>query len=182
MGRSTRGAAPAASARQSEPIARPQGNVPAASAVSPRVNSIDLGIDGQPVAEPAPATADVSGSGTPAAPAPPAPLFVQDAAAEPVDVDRVYTSSDPGLVPATLVREQMLPPAMGAPAAGVAPLRIEILVSAEGTVERARFLVPPRRMADMMLLSSAKVWQFNPALKDGRPVRSRVVLSWLVAP
>ena len=75
----------------------------------------------------------------------------------------------------------MLPPAMGVPE-GVAPLRIELIVSADGAVERARFLVPPRRMADMMLLSSAKMWTFNPALKDGRPVRSRVVLSWFVAP
>ena len=173
------------SVRQSDPVARPQVNAPAVSAVAPRLNSIDLGIEGQPVAEPAPAIDEVGGSSTPAATAttaPAAPLFVQDVAAEPVDVDRLYTSSDPGLVPATLVREQLLPPAMGAPLAGVAPLQIEILVSAEGTVERARFLAPPRRMADMMLLSSAKMWQFNPALKDGRPVRSRVVMSWLVAP
>jgi hypothetical protein len=116
-----------------------------------------------------------------AAVAPPSPLFVQGVPAEAVNVDRVYTPSDPGVVPATLVREQLLPPAMGV-ATGAAPLQLELLVSADGAVERARFLVPPRRMTDMMLLSNAKTWTFNPALKDGRPVRSRVVLSWLVAP
>ena len=107
---------------------------------------------------------------------------MQDGPAEPVDLeDRVYSSADAAVVPATLARQQMLPPPIGV-VQGVAPLRIELVVSAEGTVERARFLVPPRRMPDMMLLSNAKTWTFNPALKDGRPVRSRVVLSWFVAP
>jgi hypothetical protein len=59
---------------------------------------------------------------------------------------------------------------------------MELVVSAEGAVESARFLVPPQRMTDMMLLSNAKMWTFTPALKDGRPVRSRVVFSWHVAP
>ena len=179
-----RASATTTSARQSALAAPAVRNTPAASPVAPRVNPVDLATEGQPVPPPAPATADSAAATALAAVAPPAqapPLFVQDVAVEPVDVERVYTSADPGVVPATLVREQLLPPAMGVPA-GVAPLQLEIFVSAEGTVERARFLVAPRRMADMMLLSSAKMWQFNPALKDGRPVRSRVVLSWMVAP
>jgi hypothetical protein len=43
---------------------------------------------------------------------------------------------------------------------------MELVVSAEGAVESARFLVPPQRMTDMMLLSNAKMWTFTPALKD----------------
>ena len=62
------------------------------------------------------------------------------------------------------------------------PVRLELIISPAGTVERARFLEVPQRMADMMLLSSAKTWQFTPAVKDGQPVRYRTVLSWVGAP
>jgi hypothetical protein len=157
----------------------------ASSPVAPGQDPADLESAGR---QPAPASlaeaADGGSTSAPAGGAPAAstvPLFVQDTPAEPVDLDRVYSAADAGVVPATLVREQLLPPAMGV-LEGVAPLQLELLVSADGAVERARFVVPPRRMADMMLLSSAKMWTFNPALKDGRPVRSRVVLSWNVAP
>jgi hypothetical protein len=37
-------------------------------------------------------------------------------------------------------------------------------------------------MADMMLLSGAKLWRFSPAVKDGKPVRYRTTLSWTVFP
>jgi len=161
------------------------GSARASSPVAPGGGPADLEIAGRP---PAPASlpevADSGSSSVPAggaAAASAVPLFVQETALEPVDLDRVYSAADAGVVPATLVREQLLPPAMGV-LEGVAPLQLELFVSAEGAVERARFVVPPRRMADMMLLSSAKMWTFNPALKDGRPVRSRVVLSWNVAP
>jgi hypothetical protein len=37
-------------------------------------------------------------------------------------------------------------------------------------------------MADMMLLSGAKNWEFDPALKDGQPVKYRLELSWAATP
>jgi hypothetical protein len=37
-------------------------------------------------------------------------------------------------------------------------------------------------MPDMMLLSRAKLWKFGPAMKDGHPVRYRLVLKWEVNP
>ena len=185
-------ARPATSATSAAPAAlRPGPAAPAAGAatvstgLAPAAGPVDLAIAGALPSPAAPAVADAAGSGSdPASTAPvavTAPLFVQETPAEPLDLDRVYTASDDGVVPATLVKQQLLPPAMGMPT-GFAPLQLELLVSADGAVERARFLVPPRRMADMMLLSSAKMWTFNPALKDGRPVRSRVVMSWFVAP
>jgi hypothetical protein len=33
-----------------------------------------------------------------------------------------------------------------------------------------------------MLLSRAKLWKFSPAIRDGRPVRYRLVVTWLVNP
>jgi hypothetical protein len=93
----------------------------------------------------------------------------------------IYSASDATVQPAVLSRPQLLPPPFGGGTAGK-PVRMELVISPAGTVERARFLDAPQRMTDMMLLSSAKTWRFTPAVKDGQPVRYRAVLSWVAAP
>ena len=55
--------------------------------------------------------------------------------------------------------------------------KLEVVVSQRGEVERIKLLSPPRRMVDVMALSAAKMWTFDPALKDGSPVRYRLVLT-----
>lgn len=60
--------------------------------------------------------------------------------------------------------------------------RMELVVSADGTVEHVRLVAGPNRMTDMMLLSGAKMWRFTPAVKDGKPVRYRTVVSWIAGP
>ena len=109
-----------------------------------------------------------------------APLAAGASAPEPSSPTPIYSASDATVQPALLARPQLLPP-MFADTTGK-PVRLELIISPAGTVERARFLATPQRMADMMLLSSAKTWQFTPALKDGRPVRYRTVVSWVAAP
>ena len=59
---------------------------------------------------------------------------------------------------------------------------IEVIVSEAGDVQHARFVATPQRMPDTFVLSRAKVWKFSPAMKDGRPVRYRLLLSWEVNP
>ena len=54
---------------------------------------------------------------------------------------------------------------------------LEVVISQRGEVERIKLLSPPRRMVDVMALSAAKMWTFDPALKDGAPVRYRFVLT-----
>ena len=54
---------------------------------------------------------------------------------------------------------------------------LEVVISQRGEVERIKLLSPPRRMVDVMALSAAKMWTFDPALKDGAPVRYRLVLT-----
>jgi hypothetical protein len=93
----------------------------------------------------------------------------------------IYSASDATVQPAVLSRPQLLPPPFGGGTGGK-PVRMELVISPAGTVERARFLDAPQRMTDMMLLSSAKTWRFTPAVKDGQPVRYRAVLSWVAAP
>jgi hypothetical protein len=56
--------------------------------------------------------------------------------------------------------------------------RMELVVAADGTVERVRLVNGPTRMPDMMLLSGAKLWKFTPAVKDGVPVRYRTTVTW----
>lgn len=98
-----------------------------------------------------------------------------------VSPDRiVYSREDLDVRP-----PQMLSPELPRPAVASWPTRtnsMELIVSESGSVERVRLVRPPQRMPDMMLLSRAKVWKFQPAVKDGRPVRYRVVLSWEVNP
>jgi TonB-like protein len=49
--------------------------------------------------------------------------------------------------------------------------RIELLIAADGTVETVKLVSSPRTVHDSMWLSAIKAWQFQPAMKDGRPVR-----------
>ena len=49
--------------------------------------------------------------------------------------------------------------------------RIELIVATDGTVESVRLLGGPHSVHDGMFLSVAKAWQFQPASKDGRPVK-----------
>lgn len=49
--------------------------------------------------------------------------------------------------------------------------RIDLVVAADGTVETVKLISTPRDVSDSMWLSAVKAWQFQPALKDGRPVR-----------
>ena len=58
--------------------------------------------------------------------------------------------------------------------------RIELLVSADGTVDSVRLLDAPRTVLDSMFLSAAKAWEFRPALKDGLPVKYRKTV-WIAS-
>jgi len=48
---------------------------------------------------------------------------------------------------------------------------VELLLDEKGIVERLKFLTPPGRFGERMLLSAMKAWRYQPATKDGRPVR-----------
>ena len=93
--------------------------------------------------------------------------------------DRIYSSADTDVVPPRT--SETLP----GPTISSWTTRtnvVELIVSDDGTVERARFVTPPQRMPDVLALSRAKVWKFTPAMKDGRPVRYRLLLKWEVNP
>jgi len=92
----------------------------------------------------------------------------------------IYSPSDSDVTPPVFLHPQL-------PAQLLSGLRpdmntLELIVSEKGLVERVRLLSTPRRMPDMMLLSGAKNWEFEPALKDGQSVRYRLELSWAATP
>lgn len=58
--------------------------------------------------------------------------------------------------------------------------RVDLIVSEDGTVESVRLVGASCTVRESMFLSAAKAWQFQPALKDGDPVRYRKTI-WLAA-
>ena len=131
--------------------------------VLPTPRQPDPAVASAPVATPAPAAA-----------APPA----ADATAAVID-DTIYSAEDRDVIPPQT--EEKLPgPTIAAWTTRTNAM--EIIVSQTGAVERVRLVTPPQRMPDMFALSRAKVWMFKPAMKDGRPVRYRLLLTWEVNP
>jgi hypothetical protein len=93
---------------------------------------------------------------------------------------RIYSKTDPDVVPARLVSAQRGGPMFRNMESAVNTM--ELIISKQGRVEEVRLISPPQRMTDMLLLSGAKTWKFVPALKDGQPVRYRTQFSWDATP
>jgi uncharacterized membrane protein (UPF0127 family) len=97
-----------------------------------------------------------------------------DAAAAPPDTI-VYTSEDAGVIAPRLDRSRL--PAN--PPFGVSQdeiPQVEVVISATGEVESVKLVTQPARVHAAMMLSAVKNWRFQPALRDGQPVRYRMRL------
>jgi hypothetical protein len=86
----------------------------------------------------------------------------------------VYQFGDPGVVPAVLIYPKL-------PETPPLPNRVgtlDLIVDISGQVERVRLrnTTAERRYRDYMMLAAAKAWQFEPARKDGAPVRYRIAI------
>jgi hypothetical protein len=87
-------------------------------------------------------------------------------------VGRVFTAADSGVVAPILVKPHL--PAE--PPSDVPPWEVgtlELTVATSGAVEHVRLISPYNRYRERMLVAAAKAWLFQPATKDGRPVRFR---------
>ena len=94
----------------------------------------------------------------------------------------IYSNDDADVQPPVMLYPQLPPLLMVGSASEGLVNRMELVVASDGSVERVRLVSAPKRMADMMLLSGAKLWKFTPAVKDGVPVRYRTMVSWTVFP
>jgi hypothetical protein len=91
----------------------------------------------------------------------------------------IYSEDDPDVQPPVMLYPALPPPVFFAINAETVVLnRMELVIAADGSVERVRLVNGPTRMPDMMLLSGAKLWRFTPAVKDGVPVRYRTTVTW----
>ena len=91
------------------------------------------------------------------------------------EVYGTYSRDSAGVLPPVGVRPQ-LPKELPAHVDRSTLARIELVILQDGTVESVKLLGEPRHVIDSMLLSAAKAWEFQPAMKDGRPVRYRKVV------
>jgi len=90
--------------------------------------------------------------------------------------DRVYAEADDGVTPPAPLSRQLpatLPFGITSSTVG----RLEMLISRDGEVEIVKLHTPLNRYHERMIVSAAKAWRYRPALKDGKPVRFRLVTS-----
>jgi hypothetical protein len=92
----------------------------------------------------------------------------------------IYSAEDRDVTPPSIRHPQLPPPLFSGVQEDMNT--IELIISEAGTVERVRLLSTPKRMADMMLLSGAKTWEFEPASRFGQSVRYRLLLTWAATP
>lgn len=109
----------------------------------------------------------------------PAPTAIPEVpAAEGSGVDViVYPEGAPGIAPPVGIRPQLaraLPDSVRQE--DLTPL--ELVIGVDGSIESARLISPPKNVIDSMIVSVAKAWEFEPALKDGKPVRYRKTI-WI---
>jgi hypothetical protein len=97
----------------------------------------------------------------------------------PEEAPAIYSSEAVDVQP-PIWKQQQLP---RVPKSGpYATNTMELLIGEDGLVQQVKLLSPLTRLPDLMLLSSAKHWTFEPAMKNGRPVEYRLRLDWTVSP
>jgi hypothetical protein len=113
----------------------------------------------------------------PPPPPPPAPEPVPAAPAAPVmDPQRVYSSLDTDVVPPTPIRQDMPRFQRGAGWNTGGKGVIEVLINERGRVDNVLVRQGINAMFDQMLADSAKRWTYEPASRNGTPVKYRKLI------
>jgi TonB family protein len=110
-------------------------------------------------------------------PPPPAPRPEAEVPVSPaIDYDLVFAGATPGIVAPVTLRQDLpqwnhsslpLPRHSGS---------LEIVISAQGVVERATMVQSVAAFYDRVVLDAVKHWRYEPASLDGRPVRFRKMI------
>ena len=114
-----------------------------------------------PIAAAAPPSTSLS-------PSPAGRVVATTLGAEPGD-RRVYTAADADVEPPTMRRPQL----QQEPRADTEPSDsfVEVVVDERGEVSQVRLRSSHLSLNDRMIVAAAKAWQFEPAMKDGHPVK-----------
>jgi hypothetical protein len=158
----------ASAAAGSKPVRPPRAARPAPGANVPRVPERSPSAPPEQEAIPAKPAADLTRrTDAPSA----APLAEERAGTAEI----VYSSADVDVQPPKI---RSVEPGQPTNVMSERTRLIEVLVKADGTVEQVLLRSPEGRLPDAMLLSRAKMWQFEPAQRAGRPVWYRLRLMW----
>jgi hypothetical protein len=86
-------------------------------------------------------------------------------------LEPIYSALDADVEPATLIRPQLPSEVrnLAVPEGEVGTL--ELVVNERGTVDQVRLVSATSRLNEKMLIAAAKAWLFDPARRDGLPVR-----------
>jgi TonB family protein len=135
-----------------------------------------------PVAAPAPAPASTGSSaagvaGSPVVSAPPVPSPTRDASASPAALDytRVFDSNDTNVTAPVTLRQDMprwVLQGQPIPRSG----SLELIITADGVVERATLKQSMNPTFDHAVLEATKNWKYQPASIDGHNVRYRKLI------
>ncbi len=74
-----------------------------------------------------------------------------------------------------------IPRSMG-PIGAAATLAIEVILTAQGTVESATLRTPDTSGLAPLVLRAALAWRYRPAVREGRPVRYRMLVQVVIPP
>jgi hypothetical protein len=87
----------------------------------------------------------------------------------------IYSAENPDVVPPSPLHAKMpSEPPQGVPVDSL-PL-LELVISAGGEVESARLMTPSPNVSVSMMVSAVKAWRFQPATRNGQPVRYRLLM------
>lgn len=112
-------------------------------------------------------------SGVASAPAPPVDERPLPGASTGVAVDlRIYSEADAGVEPPVWRRPQL--PSEPRPDAEQSGSYVEVVVDEHGEVAQVKLRSSDLSLNDRMIVAAVKAWQFQPAMKDGRPVKYRL--------
>ena len=186
--------------RVSKPAPTPRPTVPAPPAPEPvpvpapaEHFGMPTGVIVSGVGHPAPAPTQPAASPQPAAPttasAPPVPTTPAVSTAQsapspdPAGNPRVFDSNQSDVTPPVFVYPDSRPVYAPGSAPKDAP-SIEITINERGTIDTAKTINAPHTIAESMQvmsdLSAAKNWRFRPAMRDGYPVKFRLIVPIMV--
>jgi hypothetical protein len=94
---------------------------------------------------------------------------------ESIAPENIYSPADDGVHAPVLLRP-VIPEPAGPDAPPDTIAVFELVVGRTGAVEQVHVISFPRHFHDRMIVSHVKAWTFQPATRDGQPVRYRLVV------